>query len=124
MKNLKLSIGERVAVNNMLNDLKGGLQTINMGFKVMDKMTIDEKEQKAVEMKQSFSRTGVPQLAWNIKKDKEKEIELSDDQFKLIKEQIQNKSDKNEMEMSDRYLISLAGKMEMGVEEKKEEEKK
>jgi hypothetical protein len=124
-KILKLSVGERIAINNMLNDLKGGLQTINQGFKIMDKMAIDEKEQKLIEMKSMVSRQGMPQLTWNIKKEKEKEIELTDDQYSIIEKQIKDKSDKNELSMSDRYLLSLAGKMNMDIgEEKKEEEKK
>lgn len=123
MKTLTLSVGERIAINNLLNDLKGGLQTINMGFKIMDKMILTEAEQKQIEMKQMFSKGGIPQITWNIKKEKNKSIELSDDQYKLIKEQIQAKSDKKEMDISDRYLLSLAQKMEMDIGEEVVEKK-
>ncbi len=128
MKTLKLSTGERLAVNNLLNDLKGGLLQINMGSKIVDKMSFNEKEQKDLGMKQTFGRSGTPQLSWNIKKDKEKEIELSNDQAKLIKEQIQQKSDKGEFTLNDKYILQVAEKLEMEgleeVEEPKEKKKK
>ena len=123
-KLLKLSVGERIAINNMLNDLKGGLQDINQGFKIMDKMVLDEAEQKRIEMKQAFSRTGAAQLSWNIKKEKDKEIELTDDQLSIIEKQIKEKSEKNELTMGDRFLISLAEKMNLNIGEEEKEEKK
>ena len=125
MKKFTLSAGERLAINNLLNDLKGGLQQINMGFKIMDKVMFNEKEQKALGMKQEFAKSGLPQLTWNISKDKPKEIEFSDDQAELVKQQIQLKSDKGEMSISDRFLMDLAKKlgMDIGVEEEKKEEK-
>ena len=125
MRRFTLSAGERLAITNLLNDLKGGLQQINMGFKVMDKVMFNEKESKALGLKQTFGKSGLPQLTWNISKDKPKEIEFSDDQTELIKAQIQLKSDKGEMSISDRFLMDLAQKfgMDIGEEDKKEEKK-
>ena len=123
MKKFTLSVGERMGIGNLLNSFQGGLQQVNMCFKVLDKVVVDEKERKIIEFKQEFSRGGLPQVKWNPRKEKSKEIEFSDDQAKLITEQIQLKSDKGEMSMSDIFLLELAKKfgMDVGDEEKKEE---
>ena len=123
MKTIKMSVGERLAINNLLNGVKGGLSVINMAFKVMDRIEFKEVEAKMIEMKTITSPQGTPQLNWNDKRAKDKEIEFSDDQVTLIKDEIKTKSEAGELTTADRYILSLAEKLDIDIGGEKSEEK-
>lgn len=120
MTKLKLSVGERLAINNLLNDFKGGLSDLNKVFKIMDKVGFKEEETKYFELISTVSRGGAPQMSWDIKKDKEVEIEFSEEQVKTIKEELTKKSESKELTIGDKFLVGLAGKVGLDLEEKEE----
>ena len=120
---LKLNAGQRLALINLLNEFKGELKGVYQIFKILDKIIFSDKEQKGIELKQIMDRAGRFQFTWNPKKDKEKQVELSDTHLTIIKEAIKNKSEKKELTMADKSLLDIAQKIGMNEEMELEEEK-
>ena len=83
------------------------------------------EEAKKVNLRQSFSFEGgmrTSQLLWDAGKDHGKEIELSDDESKLLADIIERKNSEKSFTLADGYILGLAEKL--GLELTKKEEVK
>ena len=123
-KKLLLSIGERVALENTLYEFKGQTGGVYRALKVLDKVTFNEAERKKFEIRYILNRQGGTTVNWNAKKEKEKEIQLEDLEMDLVKSLIEGKSSRGEMTLGDKFLLSVATKIGMELEEEPKEEKK
>ena len=83
------------------------------------------EEAKKVNLRQSFSFEGgmrTSQLLWDATKDKGKDVELSDDEAKLLADIIERKNSEKSFTLADGYILGLAEKL--GLELTKKEEVK
>ena len=124
MKKLNFSIGERVALESLLYEFKGQTRGVYRALKVLDKVTFNEAERKKFEIRYILNRQGGTTVNWNAKKEKEKMVELEDLEIDLIKNLIEGKSSRGEMTLGDKFLLSVATKIGMELEEETKEEKK
>ena len=110
MKTFVLSVKERLGLGGILNKKyqQGGLSlaTLSVAQKILEKLTIDEAESKKIKLENKNGR-----LTWDLKKDSGKQIELSEDQAKFLKEVINGLSDKNEFSLEDGYVVNLIEKI-------------
>jgi len=113
MKKVVLSVRERLGIGGLLNkkyQQKGlSLETLNHAQKIVEKLTMDEKERKGVELKSENGR-----LTWDLRKDKGKDVEFSEDQIKFLKEVIQGFSESKEFSLEDGYVVDLIEKISAG----------
>ena len=123
-KKLLLSIGERVALENTLYEFKGQTGGVYRALKVLDKVTFNEAERKKFEIRYILNRQGGTTVNWNAKKEKEKMVDLEDLEIDLVKSLIEGKSSRGEMTLGDKFLLSVATKIGMELEEEPKEEKK
>jgi len=131
MKTINLVLAERFGIIRLLNEKyqKGGLDLggIHKAMNINEKITIkgtlgfdkggqvkQTEEYKAFDIKQIFAKDGQSSITWDSTKDKGVDAEFSEDEFKLIKELLQTKSDSKEFGMADNYAITLAKKL--GIE--------
>ena len=114
---MKLTIGERINLNNLLGDYKGKLGGVYKIFKVLDKTNLTEKETKAANLKQTLNSQGNPMISWDAKKDISKEIVFTPDEIDLIKGLINDKSSRGEFTPNDRMLVNLAEKLGIELDE-------
>lgn len=124
MKKFDLSVGQRVALENLLYEYKGATGGVYRALKVLDKITFNETERKKYEIRYIPNRQGGTSINWNIKKEKNKEIQLEDLEIELIKTLIEGKSSRGEMTLGDRFLIQVAELFGMDLGEEPKEEKK
>lgn len=114
MKKLDLTIGEIVAARLVMNEVKGGILDINMAMKVLDHIELTEEENKKVGLEMKTPGT----FTWKDEKFT-KSVELSDDQVKLLVQQIKDKKDFSVF--GGKYVVKLAEKIDPAIltEEKK-----
>jgi len=124
MKKLNLSVGQRVALENLLYDYKGSTGGVYRATKILDKITFNEAERKKYEIRYLVNRQGGTNVNWDAKKEKSKEIQLEDLEIDLIKTLIEGKSSKGEMTLGDRFLLKVGEDLGMKMEEEPVEEKK
>lgn len=110
MLKLRLTLGERLMANRILNERGQGLTltTLRMALKIADKTEVDQEEMDIA--KKNLPKDDIN----NSWKDEgtEKEIELSDDQKKLFIEFIDKKdSDKNYSIDEGKFMIQLIDKV-------------
>ena len=120
MKKLNLSVGQRVALENLLYDYKGSTGGVYRATKILDKVTFNEAERKKYEIRYVMNRQGGTNVNWNAKKEKSKAIDLEDLEIDLIKQLIEDKSSKGEFSLADRFLIQVAELLGIEMEEKEE----
>lgn len=130
-----LTINERFGIKNLLSEVysKGGLglETLKPAQKVIEAVNVpiefDKKPSKdgtfkaikgdeamKVNMRQVLAvvegkQTG--QLVWDSDKDKGKKLDFTENETKLLKEVIQNKSDKKELTIADAWIVDLEEKL-------------
>ena len=127
MTNLKLLIRERLGISNLLDEKyqKGGLDLkgLTKSQKIIEKVSIggslsyekDKPVQKGEYKDYNIQMQGTS-ITWDAVKDKGKEIEFSEDELKMLKEMVEEKSSKKELKLSDTYLTILAGKLGITLE--------
>ncbi len=105
-------IGERVGLGNLFNAIyqSGGLSLsmLSTAQKIIEKTAISEGERKAVDWKID---TVTNSITWNPKKDKGVEVELNEDQVKLIEEAIVAKNKEKQFTISDGHIVTLIEKL-------------
>ena len=136
MKILKLLISERLGIRNLLNETyqKGGLtldsltDAQNIMTKIAVNVEFNEKPDKdgfykaikdteavKIKMRQGYlfsQGVKTPQLIWDPRADKGKDIEFSNDEIILIKELIESKNSQKGFKLGDDYMVELARKVE------------
>jgi len=146
MKTVKFTVQERLSIPQFLNTcyLKGGmsLQMLTDAQNITRKLAMEiefnqkpEKngeykairgeEAKKVNLRQGFNFEGgmrTSQLYWDAQKDKGKDVELSDDEAKLLCDIIERKNSEKSFTLADGYILGLAEKL--GLELTKKEEVK
>jgi len=149
MKTIKFLVSERFGIENWLNDLyqKGGLSltmltdaqnllrkiTIprefnekpekGLGFPRIYKAIKEEEAKKVnlrIEVNIGNDGKQITSLKWNASKDKGKEIELTSDEIKMIKEIIERKNSEKAFSLTDNFVIGLAEKIGVDLEKKEE----
>ncbi len=137
MKKLLLKINPRFGIRGLLNDkyAKGGLglEMLRDAQNIMQKILVEiiwsEKPEKDGTIKATgkedakkvnLRRTLViqdgkqtQQIVWDIDKDKGKEIELNDDEAKLLVELIKDKNTKKEFKIDDAWVQGVAEQLEI-----------
>lgn len=88
MQKIKFNIKEIMGISGLLDGAPGGLVRVNKVLKLIDKIKITEKEQKKI----NFRQEG-PSFKWDDAK-WTKEIEMSDDEYKIIKEELERFDEK------------------------------
>jgi len=127
---LNLVIKERFGIIGLLNakNQQGGLDLtgLNTALELNEKLAIkgnlsfdeDGKSIQTEEYKKFNIRQvvqdGKPNIVWDRDKDKGIDVDFSENEFKLIKELLQSKSDSKELGIGDDYAIALAKKL--GIE--------
>ena len=135
MKKVSFTVQERLSLPQMLNSiyLKGGmsLQMLTDAQNITRKLAMEiefnqkpEKngehkairgeEAKKVNLRQGFSFEGgmrTSQLLWDAGKDKGKDVELSDDEAKLLADIIERKNSEKSFTLADGYILNLATKL-------------
>src|ERR1035437_5033294 len=106
--NIKLSVQERIQLINLVNEFKGNISGLYKIMKIVDQIEISEKEKKAIDFKLTPQPNGMLSYNWDIKKEKEKGIELDDTQIGFIKQIIVAKSEKNEFTIGDKITLKIA----------------
>ena len=110
MKKTILTIKERLGIGGLLNkkyQQKGlSLEMLTLSQKIMEKLMVDKDEGKKINLKNENGR-----LSWDLKKDKGKEIEFSEDHVKFLKEIIQGFSDAKDFSLEDGFVIDLITKL-------------
>ena len=123
MKTINLTIGERIAITGLFNEAyqRGGLdlQSLNRAMKIVQKVEILDEERRKCDFRLDYASNTI---TWNVKKDKGKEVELNEDQTKMIKDAIENKNSNKSFSMSDRHLITVAEKLGIEIKEEKKNE--
>jgi hypothetical protein len=132
MKKVNLTLQERFGIKNLLNlayskgglDLSGVMAAQRVLEKIFVEYEFDKKAEdgffKAIKGPEALKvnmRTDGNTFVWDVKKDKEVEIELSNNEHGLITEIINNKSAKKELGTGDMYLIGLAPKFGIEIKE-------
>jgi len=123
MKNLLLSVGQRVAIENLIYDFKGSTGGVYRALKILDKVSFNEDERKKYEIRYNVNKQGGTNVNWNAKKEKPKNVGLEDLEVDLIKQLIEGKSSKGEMGLGDRFLLQTAELLGVEMEDKQEEKK-
>jgi len=113
MKKIKLDIFERLGVSAIFNEIysAGGLDLIGLRVvqKIIDKIMLSEEERKAMDYKQ-VEENGKQVVKWNPTKVKEKEVEFSEDEVKMIEESIKTKNSKKGFNPADKFIFGLMDK--------------
>jgi len=119
MKKISLKVNERLLIMRFLNDVyaKGGLDLrgLRLATKLIEKVEIPADEQKKLGFR--FENEG-KRVLWEDKKDKGMDIELSEDETKLLVETIQKKDKEKGLTMADLAIVSLNEKLEEKEEKK------
>lgn len=114
MEKLKLTVAERLGLNNLLTEIyspgKGGAdyKTMMLIFKIMEKVMIESEEAKRLNLKQVGNN-----VTWDPKRAKEQEIEFSKDQIDIIREALKVKNEKKLFTLADRNILGLAEKLNL-----------
>ena len=127
-----MNVLHRILLRGILNDegKKGhSLSDLNMFFKILDKITFTEEENKEynfrVENVTDSEGKEVSSLRWNVKKDgkeggkdldAEKEFEFSDEQGDKLKEVLQKKNDAKEFTVENFAIKDVAEQLGLKIE--------
>ena len=111
-KTVSLNISERVAALGILNEFKGNLDKLAVVLNDIKFFTIsDEEWEKAGRVVEQVDGTSGSQWRWSDEKGGDKEITLDMVVVDYLREVIKTKSDKGELSLQDKALLSLSGKI-------------
>lgn len=115
MKTIKIKVKERMGLIGLLNKTyeKGGLdlKSLTISQKLVNQLIIQEDEGKKIKWEQNPINGN---FTWDLKKDKGKDIEFTDDALKLVADIIKRRNDSKEFALEDTFLVELTEKL--GIE--------
>ena len=119
MKKLKLDIFERLGISAIFNEIysAGGLDLMGLRTvqKIVDKIMLSEKERNDMDYR-VVEGNGKQVIKWNPSKVKEKEIEFSEDESKMVEESIKTKNSKKGFNPADKFIFGLMDKFGIKLE--------
>ena len=105
-KKVSLSIPERFYAISLLNEFKGGYDTLSYILKDSAEVGVSNEEKKEIEMSVDGNT-----IKWNSEKAIDKEIELHEEVVDYLKGKIDEKSKANELTLADQAVLTLREKL-------------
>lgn len=115
--NTKLSVQERIQLITLVNEFKGNISGLSKIMKIVDQIEMSEKEKKEIDFNLVPQNNGMFFYNWDIKKAKDKGVELDEMQVGFIKQIIEAKSARNELTVEDKITLKLAEKLGINFDE-------
>lgn len=108
---ISLNISERLYVLALLNQFKGDLDKLAIVLDDIKQYPVADAEWEKAERKITKTSDGGDQWIWDDKKGGEKEIDINKVVADYLRTTIKGKSDKGELGLPDKALISLDKKL-------------
>lgn len=110
MKEVVLSIAERLLLIGVFNSVKGDVVTLRAVLEDVKDVAIGDEEKKEINLREVKDADGkVTSLAWD--KSEEKTVKLSESTVKFVLDFIKSKSDSKELTLADQPLLLIEEKL-------------
>ena len=112
-QDLNLSIGERVQVAKLFDEMSKNtnLETLGLLIDEMKKVAVTPEEWEAAKLVKTPNGDGTERWNWTDA-GSEKDITLQEKTVELLKAKIKAKSDANELSLADSAVLSLNAKLQ------------
>ena len=111
MKEITLTISERVPLIKILNDFKGNLSTLSLVLEDIKKVAITPAEWEKAGLVKNDAGEGKETWLWKDEEDTFKTVEFNQEVIDFVLESIKSKEDSKEITLADIALISLKDKL-------------